>query len=166
MLGRAGRTCVADPILVHVLGITLQGEACVSCPRAGPHHVALGACSADASPRSCVQPCRVSPSLCQCTSAPSDLQSGCEVAGLSPQASHTDFPAACLVPFQTTQMLLIKTVPIDVAVRDLPSFYYLIKIILEAWSLMLRLPTRMPFILMAGCCVHLFPENQADTCSL
>lgn len=26
----AGRTCVADPVLVHVLGITLQAEACVS----------------------------------------------------------------------------------------------------------------------------------------
>lgn len=107
----AGRMCVADPVLVHVLGITLQGEARVSCPRAGPHHVAAGACSADASPLSCVQPCRLSPSLCQCTSAPSDLQSGWEVAGLPPQASHTDFPAACLVLFQTTQMLLIKRVP-------------------------------------------------------
>lgn len=43
---------------------------------------------------------------------PSDLQSDWEVAGLLPQSWHTDSPAACLVPFQTTQMLLIKGVPI------------------------------------------------------
>lgn len=108
----AGRPCVADAVLVHVLGITLQGEARVSCPRAGPHHVAAGACSADASPRSCVQPCPCPPAPVSAHQPPSDLHSGWEVAGLPPQASHTDFPAACLVPFQTTQRLLIKRVPI------------------------------------------------------
>lgn len=110
----AGRTCVADPVLVHVLGITLQAEACVSLRAHGlvPITWPRVLCSADAFPRSCIQPCLVSPSLCQRTSAPSDLQSGWEVAGLPPQPSHTDSPASCLVPFQTTQMLLIKGVPI------------------------------------------------------
>lgn len=61
---------------------------------------------------------------------------------------------------------LRECLQLDIAARDLPSPYYLIEIILEAWSLMLRLPARMLFILMVGCCAHLFPEDQADTCSL
>ena len=80
------------------------------CPWAFPHHVAPSACAADASLRSCVQPCRVPPSLCQCASAWPRGDCGpqvisrevCEVAGLPPQAWRTDSPAACLVPFQTT----------------------------------------------------------------
>lgn len=110
----AGRTCVADPALVHVLGITLQGEACVSLRAHGlvpitwqrvrallvhPH-------AAASSPAACP------PASVSAHQPPSDLQSGWEVAGLPPQPSHTDSPAACLVPFQTTQMLLINGVPI------------------------------------------------------
>lgn len=114
MLGRGGEdvcSCSSTGARAwdHIAG---RGLYVTPCPQAGPHHVAPGSCSADASPRSCVHPAACPPASVSAHQPPSDLQSSWEVAGLPPQASHTDSPAACLVPFQTTQMLLIKGVPI------------------------------------------------------
>lgn len=119
-LGGAERTGVADTVLVHVLGITLREEA-VSHRAHGPfpitwHRVRapLMHPHAAASSPAVYPPASVSVhhSGPRRTARPQVIsREVCEVAGLPPQAWHTDSPAAYFVPFQTTLTLLIKGVP-------------------------------------------------------